>query len=443
MLKSMIANIVAKRMTKKLRNATITEEDIADLLREIRISLLDADVNLFVVKDFIKSIKEKTVGQMIDPRIKPSDFVLNIIKEELIRILGQNAQHININKKQVRIMLVGLQGSGKTTTCGKIANFYKNKNAKKPMLVGVDIYRAAAIEQLRKIASDLHIDFYEHGTQDPRKTVEEALEKADEQNNDLIVLDTAGRLQTNEELMQELLDLKKEFQPDEILLVVDGMSGQDIVNVAKEFNEWLKLTGLIITKLDSDAKAGAALSLTSILNTPIKFTGSGEKLGSLDLFYPERMADRILGLGDILTLAEKSLDEADEKQMRGTMQRMFTGKFDLEDLMKNIERMAKMGSMSSLVGMLPGQKINESQIQEAQEKMDSWKVLLSSMTLKERRDPRLFKKQPNRKVRVVKGAGKSMDELNKLLKRWEESRDKMHEMGKMLQKGQNPFKGMF
>ncbi|MDE6289357.1 MAG: signal recognition particle protein [Ureaplasma sp.] len=443
MLKSMIANIVAKRMSKKLRNATITEEDISELLREIRISLLDADVNLFVVKDFIKSIKEKTIGQMIDPRVKPSDFVLNIIKEELIRILGQNAQHINTNKKQVRIMLVGLQGSGKTTTCGKIANFYKNKYSKKPMLVGVDIYRAAAIEQLRKIASDLNIDFYEHGTQDPRKTVQESLEKANEQNNDFIILDTAGRLQTNEELMQELLDLKKEFEPDEILLVVDGMSGQDIVNVAKEFNEWLKLTGLIITKLDSDAKAGAALSLTSILNTPIKFTGSGEKLGSLDLFYPERMADRILGLGDILTLAEKSLDEADEKQMRGTMQRMFTGKFDLEDLMKNIERIAKMGSMSSLTSMLPGQRISESQIQEAQEKMDSWKVLLSSMTLKERRDPRVFKKQPNRKVRVVKGSGKSMDELNKLLKRWEESRDKMHEMGKMLQKGQNPFKGMF
>lgn len=441
-LNGLIGNIVAKKMAKKLKSATITEDDIKELLREIRVALLDSDVNIKVVKNFINSIKEKTVGQTIDPKENPADFVLRVIKEELINILGKKKEDININKKQVRIMMVGLQGSGKTTTTAKIANYYKTKHGKNPLLVAADIYRPAAIDQLNTLSKEINVDFYQHGTIQADQIVREALDLADSKNNDFVIVDTAGRLQTNIELMEELVEVKKALNPDEVLLVVDAMSGQDIINVAEEFNKWLKLTGIVITKLDSDARAGAALSLTSIINVPIKFTGVGERIGSIDTFYPERMADRILGLGDIMTLAEKAADIYDEKQVKNTMQRMLSGRMDLEDLMKQMEQLAKMGSLNGIMKMMPGAanaKISEAKLEEIESKMGIWKVMLSSMTLKERRNPKLFKKQPSRKLRVVKGSGRNMDELNKLLKRWEEARDKMAEAGKMLQMGKNPF----
>lgn len=441
MLKAMISNIVSKRMSKKLKDATIKEEDIKELLSEIRIALLDADVNLMVVKKFINNVKTKAVGTFVDQGQKASDVVLRIIKEELIEILGKESKPVNVNKNPLKIMMVGLQGSGKTTTVGKLANFFRNKHNKKPLLVAGDIYRPAAIDQLKTLANQTRVDFWDEGTQRPDLTVRNALHKAEENNNDLIIVDTAGRLQTNEELMQELVNVKKVFMPDEILLVVDAMSGQDIINVATEFNNWLRLTGIVVTKLDSDVRAGAALSLTSLLNVPIKFTGTGEKIGSIDDFYPERMADRILGLGDIVTLAEKAADIIDEKQMRGAMQRMMAGKMDLEDLMRQMGQIRKLGSLSSLSAMIPGlNNIKAEQIDETEAKMKVWEVLMSSMTKKERRDPRLFKKQPSRRIRVLKGSGRSPDELNKLLKQWEDSKEKMAEMGKMLQKGQNPFK---
>ena len=440
-LNGLIGNIVAKRMAKKLKTSAITEDDVRDLLREIRIALLDSDVNLLVVKNFINNIKTKVIGQIIDENEKPSDFVLRVIKEELIEIFGREHKEININKKQPRIMLVGLQGSGKTTTAAKLANFYKNKHGKNPLLVAADIYRPAAIEQLRVLADEVNVNFYQNGTKNAAEIVSEALEIA-KNNNDFIIVDTAGRLQTNTELMEELVEIKKVYDPDEILLVVDAMAGQDIINVAEEFNKYLKLTGLIITKLDSDARAGATLSLTSLIKVPIMFTGIGEKIGSLDVFYPDRMADRILGLGDIMTLAEKAADVYDEKQARNAMQRMLSGKMDLEDLMKQMEQLNKMGSLSGLMKMMPtklNDKISENKVNEMEEKMKVWKILLSSMTLKERRNPRLFKKYPSRKLRVVKGSGRNMDELNKLLKQWELARDKMADAGKMLQSGKNPF----
>ncbi|MBU3830872.1 MAG: signal recognition particle protein [Candidatus Ureaplasma intestinipullorum] len=440
-LNGLIGNIVAKRMAKKLKTSAITEDDVRDLLREIRIALLDSDVNLLVVKNFINNIKTKVIGQIIGENEKPSDFVLRVIKEELIEIFGREHKEININKKQPRIMLVGLQGSGKTTTAAKLANFYKNKYDKNPLLVAADIYRPAAIEQLRVLADEVNVNFYQNGTKNAAEIVSEALEIA-KNNNDFIIVDTAGRLQTNTELMEELVEIKKVYDPDEILLVVDAMAGQDIINVAEEFNKYLKLTGLIITKLDSDARAGATLSLTSLIKVPIKFTGIGEKIGSLDVFYPDRMADRILGLGDIMTLAEKAADVYDEKQARNAMQRMLSGKMDLEDLMKQMEQLNKMGSLSGLMKMMPtklNDKISENKLNEMEEKMKVWKILLSSMTLKERRNPRLFKKYPSRKLRVVKGSGRNMDELNKLLKQWELARDKMADAGKMLQSGKNPF----
>lgn len=445
MLKSMMSNIVTKTMSKKLNNAIITEDDVRDLLREIRISLIDSDVNLGVVKLFITNIKEKIIDQSPPEDVAVSDFVLNIIKEELVEILGKNQSTIDFNKKQTRIMLVGLQGSGKTTTVAKIANYAKNKFDKNPLLVACDIYRPAAIEQLRQLSKEVKVDFFEKQTQKPDLTVKEAITFSESKKNDLIIVDTAGRLQTDENLMSELVDIKKVFHPDEIILVVDAMSGQDIINVATEFNNKLKLTGIIVTKLDSDAKAGAVLSLVSILNVPIKFTGIGEKIGSIDLFYPNRMADRILGLGDVLTLAEKASEIVDEKKARGQMQRMMSGRMDLEDLMNQLGQMSKMGSVGGIMGMIPGmnQKLSEEKTFEIEKQVEVWKVLMSSMTLKERRNPKILKREANRRVRIIKGSGRKPDELNKLLKRWEDGNKKMTQIGTMIKSGKNPFKGNF
>lgn len=446
-INGLIGNIVAKRMSKKITSSTIKEEDISDLLREIRIVLLDSDVNIFVVKKFISNIKEKVVGEILSPNEKISDFILRVIKEELVEILGGKKQDINTNKKQLKIMLVGLQGSGKTTTIAKLGNHFKHKFSKKPLLVAADIYRPAAIDQLEQLAKSTNIDFYKENISDAAKITKHALDVADAQNNDVVLVDTAGRLQTNSELMDELIAVKKAISPDEILLVVDAMSGQDIANVAQEFNNKLKLTGLIITKLDSDARAGATLSLTSMLNVPIKFIGTGEKVGSLDIFYPERMADRILGLGDVMTLAEKAADVVDENQAKHALQRMLSGKMDLEDLMRQMEQLTQLGSLSGVMKMVPTnflKNMSNEKVEKIEENMNKWKILLSSMTKKERRNPKLFKKQPNRKVRVVKGSGVKMDELNKLLKQWEDGKSKMAEMGKKLQMGKNPFsKGFF
>ena len=441
MLKSMIGSIVTKNMAKKLKNSTIQEDDIKDVLREIRITLLDADVNFTVVKNFINNVKAKSIGQVIDKKLSPSDFLLSIIKDELIEVLGKKKDEVNFNKKINKIMMVGLQGSGKTTTCAKIAQYARANYKKKPLLVACDIYRPAAIDQLKTLANENKFDFYEKGTQNPIQTTKEALKIMDEKKNDVVIIDTAGRLQTNQELMDELVNIKKTFSPDEILLVIDAMSGQDIINVAQEFDRVLKITGIVITKLDSDARAGAALSLTSILNVPIKFTGTGEKVGSLDLFYPERMADRILGLGDIVTLAEKAADVIDEKKARGQLERMLSGKMDLEDLYNQMGQISKMGSISGIAGMIPGlqDKITPDKEHEIEEKLKVTRVLLNSMTIKERRNPKLFKKEPNRKVRVIKGSGRKPEELNRLLKQWEDGNKKMLEIGSKIKSGINPF----
>ncbi len=443
MFNSMLSNIVAKTMAKKIKNNTIQEEDIQDVIREIRISLLDADVNLAVVKKFINNIKEKTIGENIGENVTPSDFLLKTIKDELIEILGKNQKGINFKQNTQKIMMVGLQGSGKTTTAAKLANYAKTKEKKKPILIACDIYRPAAIEQLEQLAKDNKIDFYQEGTQAPVKTIKNCEDVIKNNKNDFIIVDTAGRLQTNETLMNELVDIKKTFNPDEILLVVDAMSGQDIVNVATEFHSKLKLTGLIITKMDSDARAGAVLSLISILNIPVKFIGVGEKVQSLELFYPERIADRILGLGDIMTLAEKAMDVIDEKKAKSQLNRMLSGKMDLEDLYNQMEQINKVGSIGGIIGMIPGlsKKISDSQEAEIESKMKVMKVLMNSMTLKERRNPKLLKKDASRRVRIVKGSGRSMDELNKLIKRWEEGNKKISNIGTMFKKGGNPFKG--
>lgn len=443
MLNSMITSIVTKSMAKKLANNTIQEDDIKEVIREIRISLIDADVNLSVVKKFINNIKEKTVGQVVSKDVSPSDFVLKIIKEELVEILGKNEKTINFKQKTNKIMMVGLQGSGKTTTCAKLALYARNKEKKNPLLVACDVYRPAAIDQLKQLANQNKFDFYDHGTQDPTITIKEVEEIVNKNKNDFIIVDTAGRLQTDEKLMDELVNIKKILKPDEILLVVDSMSGQDIVNVANEFNNKLNLTGIIVTKMDSDARAGAALSLVSILNVPIKFIGMGEKIAALDLFYPERIADRILGLGDVLTLAEKAMDVIDEKKAKSQLERLLSGKMDLEDLYTQMEQINKMGSIGGIMGMIPGlnKKLTDEKEVEIEEKMKVMRVLLDSMTIKERRNPRLLKKDASRRLRIVRGSGRNIDELNKLLKRWEEGNKKISNFSSMIKSGNNPFSG--
>lgn len=444
MLKSFISNIVAKHMSKKLNDMYIKEEDITELLKQIRISLLEADVNLLVVKDFIKNIRAQAVEQIVPKGMDPQQFMLTIIKEELTKILGSKNVPINFKTKPLKIMLVGLQGSGKTTTAGKIANYTKTKNSSKPLLVALDVYRPAAIDQLHTLAEQTKVDFYQKGNQNPVITAKEAMRFAENNSNDVIIFDTAGRLQTNEQLMNELVNIKNAVHPDEILLVVDAMAGQDMINVAKEFNDILNLTGFIITKLDSDARAGVALSLIHLLNVPVKLTGSGEKLGSLDMFYPERMADRIIGLGDIMTLAEKANDVIDEAQTKRSLTKMFSGKMDLEDLMIQMQQLKKIGSLGSIVKMMPAmQNIADDDIDTAEERIRIWYILMNSMTAKERKNPILFKKQPSRKERVIKGSGRKPDEFNKLINQWEKMRKQMQDIGKELRRGKNPFAKFF
>ena len=440
MIKSFISNIVAKHMSKKLNDMYIKEEDITELLKQIRITLLEADVNLLVVKDFIKNIRQKSVDKMVPQGMDPQQFILTIIKEELTKILGSQNVPLNYDRKPLKIILVGLQGSGKTTTAGKIATYCKTKQNKKPLLVALDVYRPAAIDQLETLAKESNVDFFQKGTQNPVITAKEAMSLAAENNNDVIIFDTAGRLQTNKQLMDELVNIRNAIHPNEILLVVDAMSGQDMINVAQQFNDTLNLSGFIITKLDSDARAGVALSLIHLLNVPVKLTGNGEKLGSLDIFYPERMADRIIGLGDIMTLAEKASDVFDEAQTKKSLTKMFSGKMDLEDLMLQMQQIKKMGSLGSIAKMIPAaQNLADSDLESAEERIRIWTILMNSMTLKERKNPILFKKQPSRKERVIKGSGRKPDEFNKLINQWEKFRKQMEDIGKELRKGKNPF----
>jgi signal recognition particle subunit SRP54 len=370
MFKTLLSSIVAKHFKKKLDSWTIKEEDVTEVLKQIRIALLDADVNLLVVKEFIKNIRQKAVGRVINQGEDPEQVLLAIIKDELVDILGKHTETVDTNKKQIRIMMVGLQGSGKTTTAAKLANYFKTKFQRKPLLVALDIYRPAAIDQLETLAKEINADFFQKGTQNPIVIANQALEFAENNQNNVIIFDTAGRLQTNDELMEELKGIRNRVSPDEILLVVDAMSGQDVINVASEFNKNLDLTGFVITKLDSDARAGASLSLTHLLNVPVKFTGVGERIGSLDIFHPDRIADRILGLGDIVTLAEKATEVLDEDKAKKSLARMLAGKMDFEDLLEQMKQMSKLGSMSTITKMLPNApKLTDDKLFEAEKKM--------------------------------------------------------------------------
>lgn len=432
----------AKRMKrsieKNMQKSTMTEESIQQALREIRLTLLEADVNVEVAKELTKRIKEKALGGYISEGVNAQQQMVKLVHDELVTILGQNLSPLDLSKKPTSILLVGLQGSGKTTTANKLANLLKRKEKRKPLLVGLDIYRPGAIDQLKELGAASGIPVFEKGHQNPRKTAKQALAFAEENGYDLIIFDTAGRLQIDKPLMEELNDLRKVVNPSEILLVVDGMSGQEIINVTNEFNSLLKLTGVIVTKLDGDARGGATLSIRYLTNLPIKFIGEGEGPRALSPFYPKRMADRLLGMGDIATLYERAVENIDERSIQKTMTRMFMGQFDMEDLRNQMAQMAKMGSIGGLLKMIPGSnKISEQQIADAQRKLAVFSILMDSMTLKERRDPRLLKAL-TRKSRIVKGSGRTEKEFNELITSFEKGKKQVLEMTKSVKSGRLP-----
>ena len=399
----------------------LTEKNMEDMLSEIRLALLEADVNYQVVKEFIAATKEKALGQDVLGSLKPGQVVVKIVHDELVTLLGTTVSEINYDRKPTIIMMVGLQGSGKTTTSGKIANLIAKKHGKRPLLVAADIYRPAAVDQLKTLGEQLNVPVYEKGTsQSAESIVEEALGYARENNNDVIIIDTAGRLHIDEPLMHELANIKEIAHPHEILLVVDALTGQDIVNVASSFNEQLGITGAVLTKLDGD----------HITHVPIKFIGTGEKLDAIDLFYPDRMADRILGMGDVVSLVEKVQDVYDEKDTMKAFRKMQTGQFGLDDMLTQMHQIQKLGPLSGIMKMIPGMpKMPKIDDDESQRRLKVTESIIYSMTKEERRDPSII--TLSRKQRIAKGCGKDIAEVNRLLKQFEESKKMMKKLGNL------------
>ena len=405
----------------------ITEDNISEMMREIRLALLEADVNYTVVKEFTNSVKEKALGEEVASSINPGDLFVKIVKDELTLLLGGEAAPLNMQGHPAILMLVGLQGSGKTTTIGKLANFLRKKHAKKPLLVACDVYRPAAIDQLITLGKQLNIEVYEEGKKDPVEIAKNAIEYAKENKFDYVLIDTAGRLHIDEELMKELQNITEEVKPQETLLVIDSMMGQDAINVITGFNDQLNLTGVILTKLDGDTRGGVALSVRHLTNVPIKFIGVSEKLDGLDSFDPERMAGRILGMGDIISLVEKATESIDEKEAEKTAKRMQEGKFDLEDFLSTMKQMKKLGPLENLLKLIPGaSKMGLNNIKIDPKQMAHIEAIVLSMTPKERRNPDIIK--ASRKTRIAQGSGTSVQEVNKLLTQFEQMKKMMKQM---------------
>ena len=405
----------------------ITEDNISDMMREIRLALLEADVNYKVVKEFTNIVKEKALGEEVASSINPGDLFVKIVKDELTELLGGESAPLNTSGKPATLMLVGLQGSGKTTTIGKLANFLRKKHSKKPLLVACDVYRPAAIDQLKQLGKQLNIEVYEEGKDDPVKIAFNAIKYAEENGYDYVLIDTAGRLHIDEELMNELDNIKNKINPNEILLVIDSMMGQDAINVITGFNDQLPLTGVILTKLDGDTRGGVALSVRHLTNVPIKFMGTSEKLDGLELFDPERMAGRILGMGDIISLVEKATEAIDEKEAEKTAKRMQQGKFDLEDFLSTMKQVKKLGPLEKLIKMIPGaQKMGLTNIEVDPKQIAHIEAIVLSMTPKERRNPDIIK--ASRKTRIALGSGRSVQEVNRLLQQFDQMKKMMKQM---------------
>ncbi len=408
----------------------ITEDNISDAMREIRLALLEADVNYKVVKEFTNTVKEKALGEEVASSLNPGDLFVKIVKDKLTELLGGESESLNLVGNPAILMLVGLQGSGKTTTAGKLANFLRKKHSKKPLLVACDVYRPAAIDQLKQLGKQLNIEVYEEGKKNPVDIAKNAIEYAKENKYDYVLIDTAGRLHVDEELMDELENIRNEVNPKEILLVIDSMMGQDAINVITGFNDKLPLTGVILTKLDGDTRGGVALSVRHLTNVPIKFIGVSEKLDGLDSFDPERMAGRILGMGDIISLVEKATESIDEKEAEKTAKRMQQGKFDLEDFLSTMKQMKKLGPLENLLKLIPGaKKMGLNNIKIDPKQMAHIEAIVLSMTPKERRNPDIIK--ASRKSRIANGSGTSVQEVNKLLQQF----DQMKKMMKQISNG--------
>jgi len=422
---------------KKLRgHGKLTEQNIGDVLREIRLVLLEADVNFKVVKDFIEAIRVKALGQEVLTSFTPAQQVIKIVNEELTNLLGGENSQLNLSgKSPVSIMFVGLQGSGKTTTVGKVARFLKEKK-RDTYLVPADVYRPAAIDQLQKLGQDLEIDVYNPGPgEDPLTICTNALRSASINGHDVVLIDTAGRLHIDEELMQELQRIKERVLPKEILLVADAMTGQDAVNVAGKFNEVLGIDGVILTKMDGDARGGAALSIKAVTNKPIKFVGTGERLDALEVFYPDRMASRILGMGDVLSLIEKAQATFDDKKVRELEKKIRKNAFTLGDFKEQIQQIKRMGSLDQILGMIPGvNKIKGIKgLQPDEGELVKIEAIINSMTKKERLNHTIL--NGSRRKRIAKGSGTSVQDVNKLIKNYVQARNMIKKLNTSGMKG--------
>lgn len=402
----------------------ITEDNISEMMKEIRLSLLEADVNYKVVKEFTNNVKEKALGEEVNKSLNPGDLFVKIVRDELQELLGGDSAPLTIDKKPTITMLVGLQGSGKTTTNGKLANFLRKKHGKKPLLVACDVYRPAAIDQLIQIGKELNIPVYSEGKGNPVEIAKNALKYANDNGCDYILIDTAGRLHIDKTLMDELKNISEVIKPHETLLVIDSMMGQDAINVITGFNDALNLTGVILTKLDGDTRGGVALSVRHLTNIPIKFIGVSEKMDGLTEFHPDRMANRIIGMGDVISLVEKVQDEIDEKEAEKVAKKMMKGNFDLDDFLNQLNQIKKLGPLENLIKMIPGAKkmgIADAKIDPKQ--MAHIEAIVLSMTPEERKNPDIIK--ASRKQRIAKGCGLTVTDVNKLLNQFEEMKKMM------------------
>lgn len=419
------------RLTNAIRNikgmGRITEENINDAVREIRMALLEADVNYTVVKEFINNVKEKALGQEVDKSLKPDELFIKIVKDEVVELLGGETAHLCVDGNPSILMLVGLQGSGKTTTSGKLANYLRKKEAKKPLLVACDIYRPAAIDQLKTVGKELNIPVFSEDGKKVTEIVRDALEYAKIQGNDYIIIDTAGRLHIDDALMEELKDVEELVHPNEEILVIDAMMGQDAINVINGFNDKLNLTGCILTKMDGNTKGGVALSVRHLTHVPIKFIGDSEKLDGLMLFDPERMAERILDMGDIMAIAEKVEAVIDEDDIEEQAAKMKKGEYDLEDFLKNLKQIKKLGPLDKFLKLLPqARQIGLNNINIDPKDMAHIEAIVLSMTKYERKHPEVLK--ASRKKRIASGSGRSVEEVNRLLKQFETMQKMMKQM---------------
>ena len=429
------------KLTKTLRNVQgkgrLSERNMEETLKEIRIALLESDVNYQVVKDFLERIRQESIGQDVLNSVEPGQLLVKIVNDEIVRLLGDEDNSLNFAEKgSTRIMLVGLQGTGKTTQLAKLANLLK-KQGRKPIMIAGDIYRPAAIDQLQTLGRQIGVEVYSEGSDvDVLTQVVNGVKYAEENGYDTILIDTAGRLQIDEVLMQELKDIKDAINPEEILLTVDALTGQDIVNVANAFNELLNVTGLILTKFDGDSKGGAALSVKAVTGVPIKFTGTGEKINDIETFHPDRLAQRILGMGDVVSFVEKAQEEIDMKEAEKTANRLMQGKFTMDDLLSSIEQSRKLGPLSSIMKMMPGmsEMANAINDNDADRELKSIKAIIQSMTPEEREDPSIMRSSHKR--RIAKGSGTSVDQVNKLCNQY----DKMKKLFKNMSSLQSMFR---